>query len=158
MQNSKLLFLASSYFCTCFKIGNSKYMPGTLGSIVGLVLGIVIKLFFSIKIYITLVFLLIIIAVLAINYYQKKMGKYDRSEIIIDEIIGQQIPLILFDITYINIFLSFIFFRFFDILKIFPASYVDKNYCNSLGIIFDDIIAGFQASLIIFLIAWMHIK
>ena len=38
------------------------------------------------------------------------MGKYDRSEIIIDEIIGQQIPLILFDITYINIFLSFIFF------------------------------------------------
>ena len=86
------------------------------------------------------------------------MGKYDRSEIIIDEIIGQQIPLILFDITYINIFLSFIFFRFFDILKIFPASYVDKNYSNSLGIIFDDIIAGFQASLIIFLIAWMLIK
>ena len=115
MQNSKLLFLASSYFCTCFKIGNSKYMPGTLGSIVGLVLGIIIKLFFSIKFYITLVFLLII-------------------------------------------FLSFIFFRFFDIFKIFPASYVDKNYSNSLGIIFDDIIAGFQASLIIFLIAWMHIK
>ena len=59
-------------FINSIKIGNSKYMPGTLGSIVGLVLGIIIKLFFSIKVYITLVFLLIIIAVLAINYYQKK--------------------------------------------------------------------------------------
>ena len=158
MQNSKLLFLASSYYCTCFNIGNIKYMPGTLGSIIGLVLGIIIKLFFSIKFYIILFFLLIIIAFLAINYYQRKMGKYDRSEIIIDEIIGQQIPLIIFDISYINIFLSFILFRFFDILKMFPANYVDKNFSNSLGIIFDDIIAGFQATLIIFLIAWMFIK
>ena len=47
------------------------------------------------------------------------MGKKDRSEIIIDEIIGQQIPIILFQMNILNIFLSFILFRFFDILKIY---------------------------------------
>ena len=80
------------------------------------------------------------------------MGKKDRSEIIIDEIIGQQIPIILFEMSLLNIFLSFILFRFFDILKIYPANYLDKNYSNSIGIIGDDIIAGFQASFILYLI------
>ncbi len=155
MQNSKLLFLASSLYCTCLNIGHYKYMPGTLGSIIGLIFGVNIKLFFSTKFYIILFFVLIILAFFAINNYQKRKGKYDRSEIIIDEIIGQQIPLIFFEITYLNIFLSFILFRFFDIFKIFPASYVDKNFSNSIGVIFDDVIAGSQASLVIILVMYM---
>ena len=80
------------------------------------------------------------------------MGKKDRAEIIIDEIIGQQIPIILFQMNILNIFLSFILFRFFDILKIYPANYIDKNYPNSIGIIGDDIVAGFQASFMLYLI------
>tara|TARA_B100001741_G_C16404021_1_gene528346 strand:+ start:99 stop:566 length:468 start_codon:yes stop_codon:yes gene_type:complete len=151
-MKNKVSFIISNLFCTFFKAGNFKYMPGTLGSLIGLVLGVFLKNFLSLHIYIILILSITILAIFAINIYQSKMGKKDRSEIIIDEIIGQQIPIILLQMNILNIFLSFILFRFFDIFKIFPASYIDKNYPNSIGIIGDDLVAGFQASFILYLI------
>ena len=85
-----------------------------------------------------------------INIYQKTAGKEDRSEIIIDEFIGQQIPLFFIELSTLNIFLCLFFLDFFDILKIFPSNYIDKNYKNSFGIISDDLIAGIQALAIIY--------
>ena len=152
MQSKDLLFLTSSLFCTCLKIGYFKYMPGTLGSFAGLIIGIVIKNQLSLLLYISLLILIIIAAIFAINIYQSKVGKKDSSEIVIDEIIGQQIPLLLFELTISNIILSFILFRYFDIFKFFPANYIDKHYSNSYGIILDDIIAAMQASFLIYLI------
>lgn len=152
MENKKFLFKTSSLFCTCIKLGNIKFMPGTFGSLVGLILGVLGKSLLSFQNYILIVIIIFILALFLISVYQSKKGKKDRSEIIIDEIIGQQIPLFFFELSLINILLSFIFFRFFDILKIFPASYIDKEYSNSLGIILDDIVAGIQASIIILFI------
>ena len=64
-----------------------------------------------------------------INIYQTKVDKKeDKSEIIIDEFIGQQIPLFFIELTILNILFCFIFFRFFDILKIFPANYIDRKF------------------------------
>ena len=69
----------------------------------------------------------------------------------IDEFIGQSVPLLFFymvtsftekDIFYFFAFISFILFRFFDIFKIFPSNYFDKHYKNGYGVILDDIIAG----------------
>ena len=127
-------------------------MPGTLGSIAGLFIGIILKSQLSIFWYLAFYIFMILIAIITITLYQSKMGNEDRSEIVIDEIIGQQIPIILFELTPLNIFLSFIFFRFFDIFKFFPANYIDKYYSNSFGIIFDDILAAMQASVLIYLI------
>ena len=87
-----------------------------------------------------------------INIYQRTKGKEDRSEIIIDEFIGQQIPLFLIQISILNVILMFVFFRFFDILKIFPSNYIDKNYKSSFGIIADDLVAGIQATITILLL------
>ena len=87
----------------------------------------------------------------------------DPKEIVIDEVLGQAIPLIF--IVYLNqnnkilldlevyYFLSFIFFRFFDILKPFPVSYFDRKYKNFFGIIMDDLIAGLYSVIIIYLIS-----
>ena len=50
--------------------------------------------------------------------------------------------------------LSFIFFRFFDILKPFPVSYFDKNFKNYFGIIMDDIMAGLYSMFLIYLISF----
>ena len=68
-------------------------MPGTFGSLVGLILGVLGKSLLSFQNYILLVIIFFILALFLINVYQSKKGKKDRSEIIIDEIIGQQIPL-----------------------------------------------------------------
>ena len=145
-------FLLSAMYCTLFKIGNFKYMPGTLGSFIGLLVGIVLKVIFPLTIYILIIIIITIVAVIMINIYQRTKGKEDRSEIIIDEFIGQQIPLFLIQISILNVILMFVFFRFFDILKIFPSNYIDKNYKSSFGIIADDLVAGIQATITILLL------
>ena len=86
----------------------------------------------------------------------------DASEIVIDEVVGQTIPILMIEyITFLqsNTFggafhlyvVSFFLFRFFDIFKPFLIGYFDKNYKNSFGIMFDDVLAGIYTSLIIFL-------
>ena len=153
MKNNSILFIFSEFFCTIFKIGNLKYMPGTLGSIIGIIIGLFIKNKFSITFYILIIFLICLISIIMINIYQTKFdSKEVRSEIIIDELIGQQIPLFFIELTTLNILLCFIFFRFFDILKVFPANYIDRKFKNSYGIIADDLVAGLQALGIIYII------
>ncbi len=153
MKNKSILFILSELFCTIFKIGNFKYMPGTLGSIIGIIVGIFIKDLLPIVFYILVVFSVSLIAIIMINIYQTKVGsKEDHSEIIIDEFIGQQIPLFFVELTSLNIFLCFIFFRFFDILKIFPTNIIDRKFKSSYGIIADDLVAGLQALAIICII------
>ena len=143
----------SGLFCTMFKIGNFKYMPGTLGSIIGIIIGFFLKDILPLTFYILIIFLISLIAVIMINIYQIRVGsKEDRSEIIIDEFIGQQIPLFFIELNVFNILLSFMFFRFFDILKIFPANYIDRKFKSSYGIIADDLVAGVQALAIIYII------
>tara|TARA_B110001450_G_C17538718_1_gene447744 strand:- start:295 stop:786 length:492 start_codon:yes stop_codon:yes gene_type:complete len=99
----------------------------------------------------------------AVKDAESEFKNKDPSQIVIDEVLGQAMPLIL--ILYLNqnylisiqieiyYVLSFIFFRFFDILKPFPVSYFDKNYKNYFGIIMDDIMAGLYSMLLIYLIS-----
>ena len=88
----------------------------------------------------------------------------DPRQIVIDEVLGQAMPLIfivyLSSKNLINIpveiyyLLSFILFRFFDIVKPFPVSYFDKQHKNFFGIIMDDIMAGLYTMLIIYLVSF----
>ena len=76
----------------------------------------------------------------------------DPGEIIIDEFIGQSIPIYLYEISHgtektsneaiIFYGICFILFRYFDIMKPFPVSFFDKNFKNSFGVIMDDVCAG----------------
>ena len=99
----------------------------------------------------------------AVKDSETEFENKDPRQIVIDEVLGQSMPLILLlylsknneisisiEIYYI---LSFIFFRFFDILKPFPVSYFDKKHKNYFGIIMDDIMAGFYSMLLIYLIS-----
>mgnify|MGYP001184426736 CR=1 FL=1 len=99
----------------------------------------------------------------AVKDSESEFEKKDPRQIVIDEVLGQAMPLIL--LLYLNqknlinvsieiyYILSFVFFRFFDILKPFPVSYFDKNHKNYFGIIMDDIMAGLYTMLIIYLIS-----
>ena len=99
----------------------------------------------------------------AVKVSESEFENKDPQQIVIDEVLGQSIPLILLlylsqtnqisisvEIYYI---LSFIFFRIFDILKPFPVSYFDKNHKNYFGIIMDDIMAGIYSMILIYLIS-----
>lgn len=153
-----MTFKASKIISTLFYIGFLTRMPGTLGSIVGLFFGTVILMYFNYEIFVIFFLMVTVIGLYSVNQYQKTAGKSDKSEIIIDEFVGQLVPLMIIDINLLNLFLSFTLFRFFDILKFYPANVIDRKYSNYFGVIFDDVIAGIQASLVILLFYYLYDK
>ena len=93
-----------------------------------------------------------IYAFIAVANYIKSKNNKDPKEVVIDEFIGQSIPIYLYEIShgteksfedsfyfYVIMFMTF---RVFDIIKPFPVSYFDKNFKNSFGVIMDDVCAG----------------
>ena len=143
-----------------------KIIPGTLGSIVTVI--ILYILFHVLNVSSDFILLgLILIFVYsfpAIESYIKNNENKDPGEIIIDELIGQSIPIFAYEISHgtkkapdealIFYFICFVLFRIFDILKPFPVSFFDKNYKNSFGVMLDDVCAGLYVilSLICFMV------
>ena len=158
----------NTLFVTMFGIGKLKLIPGTFGS-----LATVIFLYFcfhklEINSYLILLCLLAIFlySFTAVTSYIKDKDNKDPGEIVIDEFIGQSIPIYLYEISHgtnkdpneslIFYAICFVLFRYFDIMKPFPVSYFDKKHKNSFGVIMDDVCAGFYVVLSI--ICFMVLK
>ena len=151
-----------------FGLGKIKFMPGTLGSLATII--ILFFLFHVLKINSNIILfgLLLIFSYsfVAITNHTKESKNKDPGEIIIDEFIGQSIPIYLYEISHgtekhsneaILIYvICFVLFRYFDIMKPFPVNYFDKNYKNSFGVIMDDVCAGFYV--VLSLICFMVLK
>ncbi|MDC3151845.1 phosphatidylglycerophosphatase A [Candidatus Pelagibacter sp.] len=148
---------------TMFGVGHIKYFPGTFASFIT---ASIYYIFYTIKInYFLLILinlLLFIYSVLMINYLEGEFEEIDSKEIVIDEFLGQSIPILFFYIIFyegsvsnhfflIIVFLSFIGFRFFDILKPYPINHVDKNMKNGFGVILDDLLAGFFTLIVLYI-------
>ena len=145
------------YFVTLLIFGDSiqKYR-GTLASLFTTLFLFVIIYLIKIPIFVVSITLLIIFfySFFAIKSCLKSFKESDPQEIVIDEFIGQSIPIILYEIYHPNrtntdsealqIYLwFFLLFILFDGLKPFPIDYIDKKFKNVFGIIFDDVLAGF---------------
>ena len=156
----------NTLFVTMFGLGKIPKIPGTFGSLTTI---IVLYFFFhtlniSSNIILAGLIIIFIYSFSAITMYIKDNENKDPKEIIIDEFIGQSIPIYLYEISHgtvkssdeaiIFYGVSFILFRFFDIAKPFPVSFFDKNFKNSFGVIMDDVCAGFYVvlSLICFMV------
>ena len=136
-------------FVSIFYIGYIKFASGTWGSLVSiLILFPIIKFTsLSLSIFITIFIILVFISNLFINYFSNFTNSNDSKNIVIDELLGIFIILIFYDFIFIyndfiTLILIFFIFRLFDIIKIFPANYIDKNLKNGYGVIIDDIVAG----------------
>ena len=141
-------------FVTLFGIGKLKKIPGSYAS-----LATTIFLFFlfhilnlSPNVVLVGVIFIFLISIYAVNVFIKNLDNKDPKEVVIDEFIGQSIPICLYEIAHEDIktnsqiltfyFIMFILFRIFDIAKPYPASYYDKNLKNGFGVIMDDVCAG----------------
>ena len=141
-------------FVTLFGIGKIKKVPGSFAS-----LATTLFLFFlfhvlnvSPNFVLFSVIIIFFISLYAVNIFIKDLAHKDPKEVVIDEFIGQSIPICFYEVTH-NIpketdqilkyyFIMFILFRIFDITKPFPVSYYEKNFQNSFGVIMDDVCAG----------------
>jgi len=158
----------NSLLVTMFGLGKIKFMPGTFGSLATTI--ILFYLFHTLNIssYIILIGLIIIFiySFYAVSTYTKDNKSKDPEEIVIDEFLGQSIPIYLYEISHgttkesneaiVYYSLFFILFRYFDIMKPFPVNFFDKNFKNSFGVIMDDICAGIYVVLTV--VCFMMIK
>jgi len=141
-------------------IGKIKYAPGTFASLVTCFLFFVLISFFSYSVLLLITLIIFFYSFIAINNSFDEFKSDDPKEIVIDEVVGQILPLLaipvyetLYPLPKIYYFISaFILFRLFDIWKPFPISYVDINVKGSLGIMLDDIVASIYSILILSLI------
>ena len=153
-------------FVTCFGIGSFRFAPGTIASLITTVF--LYSLFHIINLSNNLILIILLIIFVysfyAISEYIKHNENKDPKEVVVDEFIGQSIPIYLYEISHGTVKDSqeavlfylyiFILFRFFDIKKPFPVSFFDKKFKNSFGVIIDDVVAGLYVvlTLIIFMV------
>ena len=141
-------------FVTLFGIGKLKKIPGSYASLATTIFLFILFhiLNFSPNIVLIGVIIVFLISLYAVNIFIKDMDNKDPKEVVIDEFIGQSIPICLYEIAHEGTketnevltfyFIMFILFRIFDIVKPYPVNYYDKNFKNSFGVIMDDICAG----------------
>lgn len=147
--------LFNKVFLTFFGSGLSPIAPGTMGSIATLPLIYLLSIAqISLSVFLILTTLLTVAACIIAERVQKQFGLHDPQWIVIDEVIGMLVTWA-FIYPHFNLYsatLLFILFRFFDIIKIFPASYFDKKIKNGAGTIIDDVISAFYAGGLLWLI------
>ena len=144
-------------FSTVFYIGYIKWAPGTFGSLFSIIIIVFLYNIINYFEFIILFFILIFLAIIIVGKFLDLIKKHDAKEIIIDEFLG--IYLIIIFSNNFNSFngmfkylLIFLIFRFFDIIKFFPANLIDKKIKNVYGIILDDLIAGIYTIIILTII------
>jgi len=158
----------NTLFVTMFGLGKVPKIPGTFGSLATVVVLYLFFHIFNISSNIILVGLIIIFiySFSAVALHIKNNENKDPKEVVIDEFIGQSIPIYLYEISHgiekntneaiIFYGICFVLFRYFDIIKPFPVSFFDKNFKNSFGVIMDDVFAGFYV--VLSLICFMVLK
>ena len=156
----------NTLFVTMLGLGKVPKIPGTFGSLATV---IILYIFFHIlnlssNLILLLLVVIFILSFSAVAHHIKDNENKDPKEVIIDEFIGQSIPIYLYEISHgtekspnealIFYSICFVLFRFFDIAKPFPVNFFDKNFKNSFGVIMDDVIAGIYVvlSLICFMV------
>jgi len=151
-----------------FGLGKIKFIPGTFGSLATII--ILFYLFHSLNISSNIILIGLIIIFIysfyAVSTHTKDSKNKDPREIIIDEFLGQSIPIYLYEVSHgttkesneaiIYYALFFILFRYFDIMKPFPVNFFDKNFKNSFGVIMDDVCAGLYVVLTV--VCFMVVK
>jgi phosphatidylglycerophosphatase A len=150
---------------TMFGVGNSKYAPGTVGSLITCLIYI---FFYSYQVSFFLLFLgvvlIFIFSVYSLDNFKESFSKIDAKEIVIDEFIGQSIPILTIysfieknNLSHFILytFISFVLFRIFDILKPYPINLIDQKMKNGFGVIFDDIVAGVFSVIILLTIFFL---
>lgn len=133
---------------TLFFVGQAKIAPGSIASLLTTIVFYMFAMKLDYIVLVIIIFVTTILSFFAIHVYTTDFKEKDRSEIVIDEVVGQSLallPLLFFEEKFLpdiyTCFMSFIFFRFFDIVKPYPI-YIFDRMNSTFGIIFDDILAG----------------
>ncbi len=154
-------FSLRACFLTLFFSGYSKKAPGTIGSLVALLLGLPILIFSANTLFLGAVFIGLI-AITQIDKEEEESKRHDSSYIVIDELVGMWLAMAISGLSLAGVILSFIFFRIYDITKPSLIGRIDKEVKGGLGVVADDalagVLAGLSALLVIHILGFFNIK
>ena len=148
------------FFLTFFMIGKIKYAPGTIASLLSCIIFLLLINIFNITFIFFFIFIIFCYSFIAINNSFDEFNSDDPQEIVIDEVVGQMLPLFAIPI-YETLYplpkiyycvAAFLAFRLFDIWKPYPINFVDNNVKGSLGIMLDDILASIYSIIVLAII------
>ena len=141
-------------------IGKIKYAPGTVASLITCLAFLLLINIFNISVILLFTLIIFCYSFVAINNSHDAFNTKDPQEIVIDEVVGQMLPLLVMPI-YETLYplpqiyycvAAFLAFRLFDIWKPYPISYVDNDVKGALGIMLDDILAGVYSIIVLTII------
>ncbi|MFP6236943.1 phosphatidylglycerophosphatase A [Helicobacter pylori] len=154
-------FSLRACFLTLFFSGYSKKAPGTIGSLVALLLGLPVLIFSANTLFLGAVFIGLI-AITQIDKEEEESKIHDSSHIVIDELVGMWLAMAISGLSLAGVVLSFIFFRIYDITKPSLIGKIDKEIKGGLGVVADDalagVLAGLSALLVIHILGFFNIK
>lgn len=154
-------FSLRACFLTLFFSGYSKKAPGTIGSLVALLLGLPILIFSANTLFLGAIFVGLI-AIAQIDKEEEETKRHDSSHIVIDELVGMWLAMAISGLSLAGVILSFIFFRIYDITKPSLIGKIDKEVKGGLGVVADDalagVLAGLSALLVIHILGFFNIK
>ncbi|GAA8504953.1 phosphatidylglycerophosphatase A [Helicobacter pylori] len=144
-------FSLRTCFLTLFFSGYSKKAPGTIGSLVALLLGLPVLIFSANTLFLGAIFVGLI-AIAQIDKEEEETKRHDSSYIVIDELVGMWLAMAISGLSLAGVVLSFIFFRIYDITKPSLIGKIDKEVKGGLGVVADDALAGVLAGLSVLLV------
>ncbi|GAA6993971.1 phosphatidylglycerophosphatase A [Helicobacter pylori] len=144
-------FSLRACFLTLFFSGYFKKAPGTIGSLVALLLGLPVLIFSANTLFLAAV-LIGLIAIAQIDKEEEESKLHDSSYIVIDELVGMWLAMAISGLSLAGVVLSFIFFRIYDITKPSLIGKIDKEVKGGLGVVADDALAGVLAGLSVLLV------
>ncbi|GAA8102851.1 phosphatidylglycerophosphatase A [Helicobacter pylori] len=154
-------FSLRACFLTLFFSGYSKKAPGTIGSLVALLLGLPILIFSANTLFLGAIFVGLV-AIAQIDKEEEETKRHDSSHIVIDELVGMWLAMAIGGLSLAGVVLSFIFFRIYDITKPSLIGKIDKEVKGGLGVVADDalagVLAGLSALLVIHILGFFNIK
>ncbi|MGL2707777.1 phosphatidylglycerophosphatase A family protein [Helicobacter pylori] len=154
-------FSLRACFLTLFFSGYSKKAPGTIGSLVALLLGLPVLIFSANTLFLGAIFVGLI-AIAQIDKEEEETNIHDSSYIVIDELVGMWLAMAISGLSLAGVVLSFIFFRIYDITKPSLIGRIDKEVKGGLGVVADDalagVLAGLSALLVINVLGFFNIK
>ncbi len=136
------------FIASGFGAGAMLFAPGTFGTLIAIPIYLVMaKLPLWAYGLLTLIFAAV--AMWACDITARDWKVEDPGATASDEVIGFLVTMFAIPPSWTSIIVGFILFRFFDILKPFPISYLDRNVHGGVGIVLDDMVAGFFAMIIL---------
>jgi len=142
---------------TGFGVGYSPIAPGTLGTLIAIPVYYFLSNIHSPIYELTLVAFFFLSSWISENA-QQYLGKKDDQRIVIDEVMGLLVTMLWVPKTILFVIFGFFLFRFFDILKPFPIRHLQRKWKGGYGVVFDDVLAGIYANIILQIISYFTLS